>query len=43
MAIGIVGMLLLRRTPLHRWFGAVERLVYAGIFVLLFATAAALF
>jgi hypothetical protein len=37
-AVGIVGMLLVRRTPLHRWFGAVERLVYVGIFVLLFAT-----
>ena len=39
MAIGIVGMLLVRRTPLHRWFGAVERIVYAGIFVLLFGSA----
>ena len=39
----IVGMLLVRRTPAHRWFGAVERLVYAGIFVLLFATGVTLF
>ena len=43
MAIGIVGMLLVRRTPLHRWFGAVERIVYAGVFVLLFGTAVTLF
>ena len=41
-AVGIVGMLLVRRTPLHRWFGAVERLGYVGILVLLFATGAAL-
>lgn len=36
----VVGMLLLRRGGLRRWFGAIERLVYLGIFVLLFATGA---
>lgn len=39
LAAGLVAMFLARRLPgVRRWFGALERVVYAGIFVLLFGT-----
>lgn len=39
LVTGLLGMLVARRVDAqHRWFGAAERLVYAGTYLLLFAT-----
>lgn len=39
LVIGLVGLLITRRLDArHRYFGAAERLIYAGIYVLLIAT-----
>lgn len=43
LVVGLAGMLMTgRRSAGHRFFGVAERLIYVGIFVLLFATGIAL-